>query len=77
MTHNISLRERKYNIKGIRKYKITFKTGISKIKIELNNPQFTIIKSKVDRKLGKIEIKWKIHGQTKLNATISRIINTK
>jgi len=66
----------KYNIRGIRKYKAMYSTAITKIKIELNNPTFTILRSRVDRKLGQIEIKWRITGQTKLNATISKIINT-
>ena len=68
-------REEELVMKGLKAYKITYNTAVTKLKIELNNPTFHIVSSYADRKLGQIVIKWTISGQSKMNATISKMIN--
>lgn len=59
---------------GLRQYKVIFNVAVKKVSVELNHPVFEIMASKVDRKRGQIEIKWRVAGRTKLHSSLGRLI---
>ena len=59
---------------GLTQYKVIFNVAVKKVSVELNHPEFEIMNSKVDRKRGQIEIKWRVAGRTKLHSSLGRLI---
>ena len=59
---------------GLRQYKVILNVAVKKVSVELNHPVFEIMNSKVDRKRGQIEIKWRVAGRTKLHSSLGRLI---
>jgi len=59
---------------GLRKYTLMWNVAVKKVSVELNHPIFEIMNSKVDRKRGQIEIKWRVAGRTKLHSSLGRLI---
>jgi len=59
---------------GLTQYKVIFNVAVKKVSVELNHPVFEIMNSKVDRKRGQIEIKWRVAGRTKLHSSLGRLI---
>ena len=59
---------------GLRQYKVIFNVAVKKVSVELNHPVFEVMNSKVDRKRGQIEIKWRVAGRTKLHSSLGRLI---
>jgi len=63
-----------YMYNGLRQYKVILNVAVKKVSVELNHPVFEIMNSKVDRKRGQIEIKWRVAGRTKLHSSLGRLI---
>jgi len=59
---------------GLRQYKVILNVAVKKVSVELNHPVFEVMNSKVDRKRGQIEIKWRVAGRTKLHSSLGRLI---
>ena len=59
---------------GLRQYKVILNVAVKKVSVELNQPVFEVMNSKVDRKRGQIEIKWRVAGRTKLHSSLGRLI---
>lgn len=59
---------------GLTQYKLILNMAVKKVSVELNHPEFQIMNSKVDRKRGQIEIKWRVAGRTKLHSSLGRLI---
>lgn len=63
-----------YIYQGIGKYKVMWTMAVKKVSVELSNPTFEIMNSRIDLKRGQIEIKWRVAARTKLHSSVSRLI---
>jgi len=71
---HIYSKQRKLKYKGLRQYKLLMNVAVKKVSVEMENPVFEIMNSKVDSKQGQIEIKWRVAGRTKLHSSLGRLI---
>ena len=61
-------------INGFSNYRNAYHVAKRMIMLEMKSPKMEIMSSKMDMKLGEIEIKWRIIGDSKLNYTLGRIL---
>ena len=61
-------------ISGLRSYRLACGTSKQKILIEMNSPKMEVMDSSIDMKMGEVQIKWRIVGDSKLNYTLGRIL---
>jgi len=61
-------------IKGLTSYKLAYQTSKQKVLIEMKSPQMEIMDSSIDMKMGQVQFKWRILGDSKLNYTLGRIL---
>ena len=66
--------EKPMTISGLRSYRLACGTSKQKILIEMNSPKMEVMDSSIDMKVGEVQIKWRIVGDSKLNYTLGRIL---
>jgi len=66
--------EKPMTISGLRSYRLACGTSKQKILIEMNSPKMEVMDSSIDMKMGEVQIKWRIVGDSKLNYTLGRIL---
>ena len=61
-------------INGLTSYKLAYQTSKRKVLIEMKSPIMEVMDSSIDMKMGQVQFKWRILGDSKLNYTLGRIL---